>query len=168
MPNITQAIVSPGQTPVIEWMTDEEGGARPVECFYGTITELGGEGLEIPFDLCPGSNPRGLEYTFQGYDPSKQYSVEVCARNRQGQSCSQPAIIAPPTDPPSSTTAAPPVQETNVGLIVGVVVAVVVLFCCCLILLLLLLIFCLCCCDDEKRYFPERRGEVLVVLECIY
>ena len=158
MPSITQVIVRPGQTPVIEWVTDEEGGARPVECYYGTITEMGSEGQTIPFDFCPNSNPRGLEYPFQDYDSSKQYSVEVCARNRQGQSCSLPATITSPTDPPPSTTAAPPIRETNVGLIAGVVVAVVVLLCCCL-LLLLLLIFCFCGCDDEKRYFPERRGE---------
>ena len=165
MPNVTQAFVNPGQTPLIEWITDEEGGARPVECYSGIITEMGSNGKEIPFDLCLGSNPRGLEYAFQGYDPSKQYSVVVCARNRQGQRCSLPATLAPSTYPPlpattdiptsttlSSTTAAPPQQEANVGLIVGVVV--LALLCCGL--LLLLLIVCLC---SKKKCLPKRRGE---------
>ena len=77
---------------------------RPVECYYGTIREMGSEGQTISFDFCPGLSPRGLRYEFKGYDSSKQYSVQVCARNRQGQSCSLSATITPPTDPPSPAT----------------------------------------------------------------
>ena len=113
MPNITRVIVVTEET-IIDWMTDEEGGARPVECYYGNITEVGGEGKIIPFDFCSSSNPRELRYQFEGINNSN-FSVEVCARNRQGQNCSLPAAIIPPTD--STTNPSTTDSTTNPSII---------------------------------------------------
>ncbi len=160
-----------------EWSTREEGGLRPVDCYYGNVTVRGrsnsntlstGRETVYEFDLCTSNAPRDVEYIFseESVESSKEYVIVVCSRNALGINCSQPSIFSlptvapPPSTPPLITLDPPtaPVLGLVPGVIVGIVVGVVLALCCCLMLLLLLILFC-CSWSREKRYFPQKRGE---------
>ncbi len=168
-------IVVFGNGPTFQWQTDEEDEARPVDCHYGNVTVRTPEGSEnvVQFDFCDGSDGPGSEFDLPDFDTSNMYTVIVCSRNRLGTSCTEPLIHTPPpptialptTTPPPTTIAVPGMTGLQSGAIVGIVVGV--LLGCCLIWLLLLLLLLLCCCckgNREKRYFPQKRGEYVCVV----
>ena len=76
---------------VFEWTIDDEDGLRPVDCYYGNITESVNSGTTDSlketvhvFNFCGSSDPTAQEYAFKEYDSIKDYIIVVCARNRLG------------------------------------------------------------------------------------
>ena len=155
---------------VFEWTIDDEDGLRPVDCYYGNITERVNSGTTDSlketvhvFNFCGSSDPTAQEYAFKEYDSIKDYIIVVCTRNRLGESCSDPVTFPAPATPthlPIITGATPPV--TDPGLVAGIIVLVLALvFCCVLLFVILCLIYC-CGWDRDRKYFPERRGEDMI------
>ena len=151
---------------VFEWTIDDEDGLRPVDCYYGNITESVNSGTTDSlketvhvFNFCGSSDPTAQEYAFKEYDSIKDYIIVVCARNRLGENCSDPVTVSTPATPPTA-----PIKEpgTVAGLVAGVIVLVLALVFCCVLLFVILYLIHWFGWDRDRKYFPERRGEDMI------
>ena len=148
---------------VFEWTIDDEDGLRPVDCYYGNITERVNSGTTDSlketvhvFNFCGSSDPTAQEYTFKEYDSTKDYIIVVCARNRLGENCSDPVTFPTPVTPTHLPI------FTGAGLVAGIIVLVLALVFCCVLLFVILFLIYVCGWDRDRKYFPERRGEDMI------